>query len=71
MPTVLRQGPYRLFFYSGDGSEPPHIHVERDHRLCNFWLDPVRIQSRGGLNRSEIHRIERIVEEHQGLLIGS
>ena len=30
MPTVLRSGPYRFFFYSGDGAEPPHVHVQRD-----------------------------------------
>lgn len=29
MPTVLRVGPYRFFFYSGDGDEPRHVHVER------------------------------------------
>ena len=26
MPTVLRHGPYRFFFYSGDRDEPPHVH---------------------------------------------
>ncbi len=30
MPTVLRSGPFRFFFYAGDGGEHPHIHVERD-----------------------------------------
>ena len=42
MPTVLRVGPYRFFFYSGDGGEPPHIHVERDQYVAKVWLDPVR-----------------------------
>ncbi len=26
MPTALRSGPYRLFFYSGDRHEPLHVH---------------------------------------------
>lgn len=43
MPTVLRVGPYRFFFYSGDGGEPPHIHVERDQYVAKVWLDPVRL----------------------------
>ena len=35
MPTVLRDGPYRFFFYSNeytgaDLTEPPHIHVTVD-----------------------------------------
>jgi hypothetical protein len=36
MPTVLRTGPYRLFFYSGDGGEPPHVHAERDDAVAKF-----------------------------------
>lgn len=68
MPTVLREGPYRFFFYSGDGTEPPHIHVERDDQICKFWLDPVRLQRSGGLGRAEIRRIVGIVEERQSIL---
>ncbi len=30
MPTILRIGSYRFFFYAGDRDEPPHIHAERD-----------------------------------------
>jgi hypothetical protein len=29
MPTALRIGPYRFFFYAGDRDELPHVHVER------------------------------------------
>ena len=43
MPTVLRSGPYRRFFYAGDGHAPPHVHVERDEGAAKFWLDPVRL----------------------------
>ncbi|HXM47967.1 MAG TPA: DUF4160 domain-containing protein [Pyrinomonadaceae bacterium] len=39
MPTVLRIGPYRLFFYAGDGDEPEHVHIECDDRVAKFWLD--------------------------------
>jgi hypothetical protein len=48
MPTVLRVGPYRFFFYSGDGGEPPHIHVEHDDHVAKLWLDPVRLARSGG-----------------------
>ena len=65
MPTVLRSGPYRLFFYAGDRVEPPHVHVERDDRIAKFWLDPVRLQRSGGFARIEIGRIEMLVSEHQ------
>ena len=57
MPTVLRDGPYRFFFYAGDRNEPLHVHVERDENVAKYWLDPVRLHSSGGFGRDEINRI--------------
>ncbi len=65
MPTVLKSGPYRLFFYAGDRDEPPHVHVERDDRIAKFWLNPIRLQSSGGFLRVELARIERLVSDHR------
>ena len=47
MPTLLREGPYRFFFYSdeGDPREPPHVHVTAGERLAKFWLEPVALAS--------------------------
>jgi Domain of unknown function (DUF4160) len=71
MPTVLRLGPYRFFFYAGDADEPPHVHVERDAHKSKFWLDPVRLQNSGGFGRAEINRIQRLVEENREDLLRS
>ena len=65
MPTVLKVGAYRFFFYAEDREEPAHIHVERDNNIAKFWLDPVRLQSSGGFNRLEITKIHKIINEHQ------
>ena len=65
MPVILREGPYRFFFYASDRGEPPHIHVERDDRIAKFWLEPVRLQHTGGLRRHEIRRVERLIDENQ------
>jgi hypothetical protein len=54
MPTVLRSGPYRFFFYAGDRLEPPHVHVERDRNNAKFWLEPVNFESSTGFGRSEL-----------------
>jgi Domain of unknown function (DUF4160) len=69
MPTVLKAGPYRFFFYAGDRDEPQHIHVERDDKIAKFWLDPVRLQRSGGFNRIEISRIHKIVKENHSKLL--
>jgi hypothetical protein len=71
MPTVLRIGPYRFFFYAGDRREPPHIHVERANNIAKFWLDPLRLQRSRRFRRNEINRIQKLVEEHREHLLRS
>ena len=69
MPTVLKSGPYRMFFYAGDRDEPPHVHIERDDKIGKFWLDPIRLQSSGGFSRVELARIEKLVNDHRVELV--
>jgi hypothetical protein len=65
MPTVRRAGPYRFFFFSNEGLEPPHVHVERDRALAKFWLAPVALASSTGFPARELSRIEQLVSENQ------
>ena len=67
-PTVLRRGPYRLFFYSNEADEPRHVHVEREDRSAKFWLDPVRLARSRGLSVAELARLHRLVSENAGLI---
>lgn len=69
MPTVLRIGPYRFFFYSGDQSEPSHIHVERESKEAKFWLEPVRLARSHGFAAKEINEIEKLVVDNRQLLL--
>jgi hypothetical protein len=41
MPTVLRLGPFRFYFYSHEPNEPPHVHVDRGDATIKIWLKPV------------------------------
>ena len=68
-PTVLRDGPYRVFFYSADGSEAPHVHVNRDDRTAKLWLKPVTVANAGGFSQNELNRIEALVLKHQVALL--
>ena len=65
MPTVFRSGPYRLFFYTGDREEPPHVHIERDDCEAKFWLNPIRLQCSFGFAANEINKIEKLIVENQ------
>ena len=65
MPTVLRIGPYRFFFYSNEAGEPPHIHVQRDRCLAKFWLGPVSLASSTRFGAKEIRDMQKLVEANK------
>ena len=37
-PMVLIVEGYRFFFFSNEGFEPPHIHVEKGDSHAKWWL---------------------------------
>ena len=69
MPTILRIGSYRFFFYAGDRDEPYHVHVESDDYTAKFWLSPVRFHSSKGFSRKEINTIRKLVEKNSERII--
>ena len=69
MPTVLRSGPYRFYFFSHEPNEPPHVHVDRDDRSAKFWLDPVGLARNLGFSAHELRDIDRILREHEQELL--
>jgi len=55
MPTSLRTGPYRFYFYAYDCAEPRHMHVDRERLSAKFWLDPdVSLEDTHGFGCSEL-----------------
>lgn len=70
MPTVLRIGAFRFHFYSDEGREPPHIHVETPDGECKFWLEPVRLARNNGVRAHQVREIEGLVYAHRELLRG-
>ncbi len=71
MPTILRIGPYRFFFYASDREEAPHIHVEHDNKTAKFWLSPIRLHRSNGFSGKEINKIHQIIQEYENKLIGA
>ncbi|WP_353662087.1 DUF4160 domain-containing protein [Hydrogenimonas sp. SS33] len=59
MPTVLRIGPYRFFFYSNECGEPPHIHIQHQDKLAKFWLQPVQLAKSIRFSPQELKKLEK------------
>jgi hypothetical protein len=54
MPTVLRVRGYRFFFFSREGQEPAHIHVQRAECYAKYWLTPVSLARNYGFRSHEL-----------------
>lgn len=69
MPTILRIGAFRFFFYSNEGQEPAHIHVQSGNKLAKFWISPVHLANSVGFNAKELNQLLTLVREHEALFL--
>lgn len=69
MPTVLRVGGYRFYFYSHELNEPPHIHVDRGGSSAKFWLENVTLARNMGFSAHELNELHRSVRTHRRTLL--
>ena len=67
MPTLLVQDGFRFFFFSNEGFEPPHVHVEAGDGYAKFWLEPVELAEAYRLKQQELRRARILVDQHQVL----
>jgi hypothetical protein len=64
MPTVLKIGSYRFYFFSREESRV-HIHISCPDGEAKFWLDPeIELATNYKLSRVQLKQIEKIIEEH-------
>ncbi|TDP71676.1 DUF4160 domain-containing protein [Roseateles toxinivorans] len=63
-PTVVRDGPFRLFFFSRE--EPRiHVHVAHPDGEAKFWLTPqVTLANHTGLSARQLREAQTVVESH-------
>ena len=71
MPTILRWNGYRFYFFSNEGHEPLHIHIDKAGRSCKFWLGPVTLARNRGFADHEIGEIRDKVSECEAEFIGA
>lgn len=69
MPTVLRIGAFRFYFYSHEPNEPPHVHVDRAEATIKIWLEPVAVAKSRGFRAPEINAILAMVAAHREALL--
>ena len=69
MPSVLRYQAYRIYFYSHEPNEPPHVHIDRDNLSAKFWLNLVSLARSLGFSSREQRKIERIVQDNRQQLL--
>ena len=67
MSAILRIRSYR-FFFSREGLEPPHVHIEEGDRYAKFWLSPVAVAASRGFRSHELTELSRLVKEDGQLL---
>ena len=69
MPTILRIGAYRFYFYSHEPNEPPHIHIDRDNLTAKFWWQSVSLAQNIGFPAKELRKLQSMVIENQTQLL--
>ncbi len=69
VPKIEDIGPYKLFFYSAEGTEPPHVHIRRDRATAKFWLSPVRLARSRRFHDHELRSLQNLVEENEGKIM--
>ncbi len=65
MPTVLVADGFRLFFFSREPNEPPHVHVKRAEATAKFWLAPVQLARNYGFPDHELGALTELVATHR------
>ena len=63
-PTVVRDGQFRLFFFSRE-EERIQVHVAHPDGEAKFWLSPaVALATHTGLSRRQLREAQIVVETH-------
>lgn len=65
MPTIFTIKGHRFFFFSNEGNEAIHVHVEKGEKYAKFWLHPMSLAYNYKFNSTELNRIVKIIEERK------
>ena len=71
MPTILRVEGYRLYFYSHEPGEPPHVHIDKGSATAKVWLHDASVARSSGFTAQELGKLQRLVRGEQVVLKGA
>jgi hypothetical protein len=69
MPTVLRIEGFRLYFFSSDRLEPPHVHIDRGGASAKIWLERVTVARNVSFAAQDLGDIVRLVRRRRTELL--
>ncbi|HZE58372.1 MAG TPA: DUF4160 domain-containing protein [Chthoniobacterales bacterium] len=69
MPEILRIAGFRFFFFSREGREPRHVHVEQAERYAKFWLEPIQLAESSGFRGAELRELHSLVAQNRDKFI--
>ena len=70
MPAIRGiPSPYRLFFVSFDCHEPKHVHVQRERRVCKYWMEPVVLASNPGFSPIELNTVRQLLRDNSNKIL--
>jgi hypothetical protein len=63
-PTIVRDGQFRLFFFSREETRI-HVHVSHPDGEAKFWLTPeVALANQTGLSATQLRQAQAVVSAH-------
>lgn len=69
MPTIFVWNHYRFYFFSNEGLEPPHVHIDKGSGTAKFWLSPVKLASSARFRDNELIMLEKQVRKERDMLL--
>ena len=65
MPTVFRLKGFRVYFYSHEPNEPPHVHIDKGGSSAKVWLEPVGLARNIGFPAKDINVMLTMVRDNR------
>ena len=63
-PTIVRDGKFRLFFFSREESRI-HVHISHPDGEAKFWLQPkIELAVNVGLSQTQVRQAHAVVVKH-------